>query len=55
MSLSVKEILNIGKRQLEEYNIADAAIDSKMLYCHLMNVTTARLLLEYQKILPDSQ
>lgn len=55
MSLSVKEILNIGKRQLEEYNIADAAIDAKILYCHLMNVSTARLILEYQKILSDSQ
>ncbi len=54
MSLSVKEILNIGKRQLEEYNIADAAIDCKILYCYLMNVTSARLILEYQKVLPDS-
>lgn len=54
MSLSVKEILNIGKRQLEAQNIADAAIDSKMLYCHLMNVSNARIILEYQRILPDN-
>ncbi len=33
MSLSVKEILNIGRRQLEESHIADAAIDCKILYC----------------------
>ncbi len=54
MSLAVKEILNIGCRQLEEYSIADAAIDSKLLYCHLMNVTNTQLILEYQKILPDA-
>lgn len=54
MSLAVKEILNIGCRRLEEYGIADAAIDCKILYCHLMNITTTQLILEYQKILPDS-
>lgn len=54
MSLAVKEILNIGCRQLEECGIADAAIDSKLLYCHLMNVTNTQLILEYQKILPDA-
>lgn len=54
MSLSVKEILNIGRRRLEENRIADAAIDSKLLYCYLMNVSTAQLILEYQRILPDS-
>ncbi len=54
MSLAVKEILNIGQRQLEESGIADAAIDSKLLYCHLMNITNAQLILEYQKILPES-
>lgn len=54
MSLSVKEILNIGKRQLMESGIADAAIDCKILYCFLMNVSNAQLILEYQRILPDS-
>ena len=54
MSLSVKEILNIGRRQLEESKIADAAIDCKLLYCYLMNITTTQLILEYQKTLPDS-
>lgn len=55
MSLAVKELLNIGKRQLEEYNIADAAIDCKMLYCYMMNVDNARLILEYQRIMNDAQ
>lgn len=54
MSLSVKEILNIGRRHLEENRIADAAIDCKILYCYLMNITNAQLILEYQRILPDS-
>ncbi len=54
MSLAVKEILNIGCRQLEECGIADAAIDSKLLYCHLMNITTTQLILEYQQILSDA-
>lgn len=54
MSLSVKEILNIGRRQLMESGIADAAIDCKILYCFLMNVSNAQLILEYQKVLPDS-
>ena len=54
MSLSVKEILNIGRRHLEESGVADAAIDCKLLYCYLMNVTTAQLILEYQKMLPES-
>ena len=54
MSLSVKEILNIGRRQLEESDIADAAVDCKLLYCYLMNISSAQLILEYQKVLPDS-
>ena len=54
MSLSVKEILNIGRRQLEESGIADAAIDCKLLYCYLMNISSTQLILEYQKVLPDS-
>ena len=45
MSLSVKEILNIGKRQLEESGIADAAIDCKLIYCYLIHVSTAQLIL----------
>ena len=55
MSLKVKEILEIGQRQLEEHGIADARLDSKLLYCHLMNITTTVLLLEYQRTLPDEQ
>lgn len=53
MSLSVKEILNIGLRHLEKSQIADAAIDCKLLYCYLMKVNMSQMILEYQKILPD--
>ncbi len=54
MSLPVKEILNIGLRQLTDSGVADAAIDSKELYCFLMGISRAQLILEYQKVLPDS-
>lgn len=54
MSLPVKEILNIGRRQLDDSGVSDAAIDSKELYCFMMGITNAQLILEYQKILPDS-
>lgn len=53
MSLSVKEILSIGKRQLEENGVLDADIDSKTLYCYMMNIERSRLILEYQNILQD--
>lgn len=54
MSLSVKEILDIGKTRLADSNIADAAIDCKILYCYMMNVTSTQIILEYQRVLPDS-
>jgi len=54
MSLSVKELLKIGEAQLNEFKVENAAYDGKMLYCHLMNITWAQLILEYQKTMPDS-
>jgi len=54
MSLSVKEILTIGERQLRENSVADSVMDSKLLYCYLMKKTLSQLILEWQKILPDS-
>ena len=53
MSLSVKEILSLGKRQLEESGVRDADIDSKLLYCYMMNITRTQLVLEYQEVLQD--
>ena len=54
MSLSVKELLKIGKNQLEQAGVEDAAIDCKLLYCHMMKVSSSQLILQYQKILQDS-
>ncbi len=55
MSMRVKELLEIGEKQLRECDVADAAIDNKLLYCFLMHVPSGRLILEYQNILPDEQ
>ena len=55
MSMRVKEILSIGENQLRECGIADAAIDSKELYCYMMHIDRNKLILEYQKTLPDAQ
>lgn len=54
MSLPVKEILNIGQRQLAEAGIADAAIDTKLLYCYMMKMTESEFILAWQNALPDS-
>lgn len=53
MSLPVREILNIGKSQLEEAGIENAAKESKILFCHLVNIDESKLFLEYQKTLQD--
>jgi release factor glutamine methyltransferase len=55
MSMRVKELLNIGEKQLLECGVADASIDNKLLYCFLMHVPNSRLILEYQRILDDAQ
>ena len=48
MSLSIKELLNIGKVQLEREGIADAAIDAKTLFCYLKCMTHKDFLLSWQ-------
>lgn len=53
MSLSVKEILNIGTRQLTESGIENPEGNAKALYCHLTGIPYARLVMEYQQILQD--
>lgn len=55
MSLSVKEILNIGQRRLQDAGVSDAALDSKLLYCFMTGITTGRLFIMYQNILQDGQ
>lgn len=53
MSLSVKEILNIGQRRLQDAGVSDAALDSKLLYCFMRNITRTQLILMYQNVLED--
>ncbi|NLD10464.1 MAG: peptide chain release factor N(5)-glutamine methyltransferase [Clostridiales bacterium] len=55
MSMRVKELLNIGQSQLEKCGVADAAIDSKQLYCFLMHVPNSKLILEYLRTIDDAQ
>ena len=47
MSLSVKEILNIGQRRLQDAGVSDAALDSKLLYCFMTGITSGRLFIMY--------
>ena len=53
MSLSVKEILNIGQRRLQDAGISDADLDCKLLYCFMRNITRTQLILMYQNVLED--
>ena len=48
MSLSIKELLNIGKVQLEREGVQDAAIDAKTLFCYLKCMTHKDFLLSWQ-------
>ena len=38
MSLSIKELINIGTKQLQDAGIADAEIDAKELYCFMQGI-----------------
>lgn len=53
MSLSVKEIINIGAKTLAEGGVMDADLDSKTLYCFLVGVPESKLFTEYQYTLQD--
>ncbi|MDY6038555.1 MAG: peptide chain release factor N(5)-glutamine methyltransferase [Eubacterium sp.] len=53
MSLLVKEMLTMGEKQLMDSGIADATRDCKSLYCYMMGISQAKLILEYQNILQD--
>ena len=53
MSLSVKEILNIGQRRLQDAGVSNADLDCKLLYCFMRNITRTQLILMYQNVLED--
>ncbi len=53
MSMTVREILSLGEKQLIESGIKDAARDSKSLYCYLIGIPMNKLFMEYQYRLQD--
>ena len=55
MSLSLKELIQIGESQLLDAGIEDAAIDARELYCYMMGIDRTRLMLRWQEILQDNQ
>lgn len=55
MSLPLKELINIGQKQLEDAGITDAARDAKELYCFLAKLDEVGFMMHWQDILQDSQ
>lgn len=53
MSLTVKQITDIGAKQLEASGIADARRDSDTLYCYMVGVPESKLFTEYQYTLQE--
>ena len=53
MSLTVKQITDLGAKQLEASGIADARRDSDTLYCYLVGVPESKLFTEYQYTLQE--
>ena len=55
MSLPLKEIIKIARRQLEDAGVSDAAIDAKELYCYMMGYDKVALMMHWQDVLQDNQ
>ena len=55
MSLPIKELINIGTKQLEDAGVADAAIDARELYCYMQGINRTALVLRWQDELQDNQ
>ena len=55
MSLPIKELINIGTKQLEDAGVADAAIDARELYCYMQGIDRTALVLRWQDELQDNQ
>ena len=53
MSMTVREILSLGEKQLIQSGIEDATRDSKSLYCYLIGIPEGKLFMEYQYKLQD--
>lgn len=55
MSLPIKELINIGAKQLRDAGVADADIDAKELLCHMQGWGRVDLMLHWQDIMQDNQ
>lgn len=55
MSLPLKELINIGAKQLKDAGVADAEIDAKELYCFMQGIDRTALMLRWQDVLQDNQ
>ena len=55
MSLPIKELINIGTKQLRDAGVADAEIDAKELYCFMQHMDRTALMLRWQEVLQDNQ
>lgn len=55
MSLPLKELIEIGAKQLKDAGVTDAEIDAKELYCYMQGIDRVGLMLRWQEILQDNQ
>ena len=55
MSLPVKQLLKLGEKQLKDAGVADAEIDAKDLFCHMMGMTRTGLIMMWQDVMQDNQ
>lgn len=53
MSMSIKELIEIGEMQLSNAGIEDATIDARALYCHMMHINNTQLMLGWQNTVQD--
>ncbi len=53
MSLLVSELISLGEKRLIESGVIDAKLDSKALFCYMLEIPQSRLVLEYQNIMQD--
>lgn len=55
MSLPIKELINIGAKQLHDAGVADAEIDAKELFCYMHGMDRTALMLRWQEVMQDNQ
>ncbi len=55
MAMVVKEILEIGKKSLENAGVFDAKVDAEALFCYMMNIDKSGFFMIWSKVLEDRQ